>query len=463
MPFDTPASRPCPPRATRLSVRTCAPGLWASGLLSLALACVAGSCDTSTNSYDGVEDEGAKGPGGSSEEAVAGEGGAGEPGGEGGEKGDGAGGKGGTGAAGEQGGPPGGADQAGQVGNSPGGQGGAAGAPSAGQGGAPGLGGRGGMPGAGGGPALGGGSGTGGSPPAATNRPRVIVSSDIGGDDPDDFQSLVHYLVYADRFDTEGLVSSPPGPGRKRHIDEVLDAYAADHAKLKTYGAFPTPQSLRAVTVQGASSPAPSMGFGSSTEGSRLIVDSAKRNDARPVYVLVWGSMTDVAQAVHDEPAIKSKLRVYSIGSWNTDQDRSARDYLFDEHADMWWIENDTTFRGMYSGGSQSGDLGNTSFVDQHIKGHGALGALFVAKKVDIKMGDTPSVLYLLNGDPADPTKPSWGGMFRKTGHGPNYFHDMTDSQYKQGTYNGAKTVNTWREAYLRDWQTRMEWARRAK
>jgi hypothetical protein len=40
-------------------------------------------------------------------------------------------------------------------------------------------------------------------------RHRVLVSTDIGGTDPDDFQSLVHLLVYADGFDLEGLVSSP--------------------------------------------------------------------------------------------------------------------------------------------------------------------------------------------------------------------------------------------------------------
>ncbi len=44
----------------------------------------------------------------------------------------------------------------------------------------------------------------------AQARPRVIVSSDIGGGDPDNFQSMAHYLVYADAFDTEGLISSPP-------------------------------------------------------------------------------------------------------------------------------------------------------------------------------------------------------------------------------------------------------------
>src|SRR5690242_11327554 len=45
------------------------------------------------------------------------------------------------------------------------------------------------------------------SPAPAAERPRVLVSSDIGGTDPDDFQSLVHFLLYANEFDVEGLVS----------------------------------------------------------------------------------------------------------------------------------------------------------------------------------------------------------------------------------------------------------------
>ena len=55
-------------------------------------------------------------------------------------------------------------------------------------------------------------------------RPRVIVSSDVGGSDPDDFQSMVHLLVYADVLDLEGLISSPPKKGRAKHVLEVIDA-----------------------------------------------------------------------------------------------------------------------------------------------------------------------------------------------------------------------------------------------
>ena len=61
-----------------------------------------------------------------------------------------------------------------------------------------------------------------------SERYRVIVSTDIGGSDPDDFQSMVHYLLYADLFDTEGLISSPWGAGRVSDIFEVIEQYEKD-------------------------------------------------------------------------------------------------------------------------------------------------------------------------------------------------------------------------------------------
>ncbi|MBE7560861.1 hypothetical protein HS125_18690 [bacterium] len=41
-------------------------------------------------------------------------------------------------------------------------------------------------------------------------RYRLLVSSDIGGSDPDDIQSMIHLMFYADLFDIEGLVASRP-------------------------------------------------------------------------------------------------------------------------------------------------------------------------------------------------------------------------------------------------------------
>ncbi len=51
-----------------------------------------------------------------------------------------------------------------------------------------------------------------------------MVFTDIGGSDPDDLQSMVHYQVYADLFDAEGLIASPPHAGSKEHILEALEA-----------------------------------------------------------------------------------------------------------------------------------------------------------------------------------------------------------------------------------------------
>lgn len=292
----------------------------------------------------------------------------------------------------------------------------------------------------------------------AGGRFRVIVSTDIGGSDPDDFQSMAHYLVYADLFDTEGLISSPPHAGRAAHIHEALDAYAQDYPTLAARSPrYPAPAALRAVTKQGATDAAPAQGWSEPTEGSRWIVERARASDPRPLWILVWGSITDVAQALHDAPEIAPKLRVYSIGSWNTHMDPAARDYVVRSHPDLWLIEADTTFRGMYAGGPQEDDLGNLAFVAQYVKGHGALGDLLFAKKKEIKMGDTPSVLYLLRGPSEDPSAAHWGGAFVRRGTGANHWTDSPDPELREKNYAGARTVSRWREAYLRDWQRRME------
>src|SRR5437762_1336750 len=120
---------------------------------------------------------------------------------------------------------------------------------------------------------------------AARPRQRVLVSTDIGGTDPDDFQSLVHLLVYADLFDLEGLISSPYGPGRKEHILQVIDCYAHDYVNLKTYSVhYPTADALRAISKQGALETHGPRGFGDSTEGSNWIVSCARRDDPRPIH-----------------------------------------------------------------------------------------------------------------------------------------------------------------------------------
>lgn len=247
----------------------------------------------------------------------------------------------------------------------------------------------------------------------AGERYRVIVSTDIGGTDPDDLQSLVHLLLYADCLELEGLISSPYGPGRKEHILQVIDSYAQDFDHLRRYSAnYPTPDSLRGITKQGETEIAPYVGVRSATEGSRWLVACARRTDPRPLHVLVWGGIEDLAQALHDAPEILPKLRVYYIGGPNKKWGPNAYHYLATHHPKLWIIEANSTYRGWFTGGQQTGQWNNREFVAQHVAGHGALGELFVAAKDELKMGDSPSVGWLLRGDPSDPTQPGWGGSF---------------------------------------------------
>jgi hypothetical protein len=293
-------------------------------------------------------------------------------------------------------------------------------------------------------------------------KPRIIISTDIGGKDPDDYQSLVHYLLYSDMVKTEALISSPPFYGTADNILETLECYRADFSKLKTRGNYPEPRELEAVTVQGAEdtgSPGPEK----NTSGSEKIIECALAEDESPLFVLLWGSMTDLAQALYVCPEITRNIRVYSIGSWNTKQDPESRNYIYTNHPDLWWIESDETFRGMYMGGNQEADLGNEAFVELHVRGHGALGDFYAGKKKDIKMADTSSFLYILSpligntGNWDDPTAPSWGGSYMKPDPRRCYWKDSDSPEYIYAGKKGANTINRWREQILRNWQTRMD------
>ena len=276
-----------------------------------------------------------------------------------------------------------------------------------------------------------------------SERHRVLVSTDLGGTDPDDIQSVIHLLVYSDVLDVVGIISSPYGPGRKADILKVIDAYEQDFSQLRVHShSYPAPDSLRSICKQGATSRSDETGWGKPTEGSRWIASCARRKGSRPLHLLVWGGIEDLAQALHDEPDILPKLRVFWIGGPNKKWSVDAYNYIEQQHPNLWMIESNSTYRGWFVGGEQSGEWSNDTFVEKHIAGHGALGDLFVAAKADLKMGDSPSVGRLLYGDSEDPSQPSWGGKYvpiwssRKT-----VFHRLTTESDKSEVFGVTEFV----------------------
>jgi len=73
--------------------------------------------------------------------------------------------------------------------------------------------------------------------PAAA-RPRVFVLTDIENE-PDDAMSLVRYLVYANQFDTEGLVATTsihqPGHVAPQRIRRIVETYGRVRDNLEKH------------------------------------------------------------------------------------------------------------------------------------------------------------------------------------------------------------------------------------
>ena len=277
-------------------------------------------------------------------------------------------------------------------------------------------------------------------------RPRILISSDIGGTDPDDNQSMMHYLLYSNEFDCEGIISSPSfGDGSKSEILRMIDLYEQDLPKLKKYNKearapkayYPSPEYLRSITKQGRHGSAPVAGYSTPTEGSQWIVSCAQRHVARPLYVLVWGTLDDVAQALHDAPEIADNIRIYWIGGPNKKWGINSYVYIIENFPDIWMIENNSTYRSFISKYKQN-DRWNGGFYDYYVKGNGYLGADFYNYlQGKPKLGDTPSLLYMMDGDPANPEKDSWGGSFERYSYTPRrVFYHMTTAEDKAPVYS---------------------------
>jgi hypothetical protein len=253
-------------------------------------------------------------------------------------------------------------------------------------------------------------------------RPRILISTDIGGTDPDDNQSMIHFLMYSNLFNTEGVISSPSyGHGTKQNILDMIALYEKDLPKLQKHSrGFPSPEALRAICKQGRQGAAPYTGYTSATEGSEWIVKCARKKSGHPLWVLVWGGLDDLAQALHDAPDIRNKIKVYWIGGPNKKWSANSYAYIVEHFPDLWFIEVNSSYYGFFSNNGMPDSVKTTNYYNQYIRGAGNMGKDFINYYGgNVKMGDTPSLLYMMDGDPNNPLKESWGGSFEKFNHSP--------------------------------------------
>lgn len=314
-------------------------------------------------------------------------------------------------------------------------------------------------------------------------KPRLLILTDIGGD-PDDQQSLIRLMLYANEFRLVGFVATSSGvPGeletpvtRPDLIQSVIEAYRQDLPRLKVHAAdWPEPADLLSRVRSGNPMRGLShVGEGHDTNGSQLIIECV--DDAKPddrVNIAIWGGQTDLAQALWRVRADRgakglkqfiNRFRVYDIN----DQDGLA-DYLRTEFPGMYYILSKApagrdkrlgTYRGMYLTGEEA--LTSRQWAEEHLLPAGALGKLYPLKTWTapnphgcIKEGDTPSWFFFLprGGNRVDdPSHPGWGGQYIRQADG--WYRDMpaTDS------FDPRTTVSRWRHEFQNDFARRLRW-----
>jgi len=332
------------------------------------------------------------------------------------------------------------------------------------------------------------------SPPRAA-KPRLLVLTDISNE-PDDEESLVRLLVYANEFDMEGLIATTStwlrAGTREDLIRRDIDAYGRVRDNLVQHASgYPNAEALLAVTASGQSRYGmAAVGEGKSTPGSRLILAAADRDDPRPLWVSVWGGANTLAQALSDARRERSpeelrrlvaKLRVYTI----SDQD-DAGPWLRREFPGLFYIVSPSNpdsreyHRATWTG--ISGDrhyrnapwchfeLVDNPWLEKNvIRDHGPLGALY-PRLAYIMEGDTPSFLGLIDNGLAwqvSPTYGGWGGryvLYRCYGETRPIWTNNRDSRdtvlaADGKTYTSDQaTIWRWRQAYQHDFAARMDW-----
>lgn len=326
-------------------------------------------------------------------------------------------------------------------------------------------------------------------------RPNLIVTTDVG-QDPDDQQSFVRLLHYANEFDFLGFIANAdsnydhePPLVRDDILHDLISKYGLIQDRLKLHSPnYPTADSLHSLVKKGCNKNGAKVpvsdyvGPGHDTEGSNWIIESIKQSSG-PVNIAVWGGACDLAQALwktretatrEELEAFVGKLRVYFIGK----QD-SSNGWIIQEFPKLWLIlaldqSGDkwaSSYRGMFLGGDIS--LTSREWLHENIIGKNPLASEYPDEAftggegrnphMAMKEGDSPSWLYFLSNGLNFPNYPEWGGWGgRFEPERPGFFRDAKD-QYSStdqgdGIASSMATVFRWRSDFQNDFAARVRW-----
>lgn len=226
---------------------------------------------------------------------------------------------------------------------------------------------------------------------AVSAKSRLLVLTDIEAD-PDDTQSLIRLLLYANDIDLEGLVATTSVHQKNKVVPESIRRVIAEYAKVRPNlllhdPHYPTADSLdRLVSAGQTIYGMAGVGQGKDTEGARRIIAALDSPDPRPLWVAGWGGPNTLAQALFmlratrtpaDVKRLVAKLRVYTV----SDQDDTGP-WMRREFPDLFYIVSPggygaATWTGINTvvDGLDNGTISNRWLATNIQQGHGSLGA----------------------------------------------------------------------------------------
>ncbi|KAF3039680.1 hypothetical protein E8E12_000498 [Didymella heteroderae] len=309
-------------------------------------------------------------------------------------------------------------------------------------------------------------------------KPRIFILSDISNE-PDDAESLCRYLLYANQFDTEGLVACTSTWMKNKvcpqDMEKIIDAYAGAVENLNKHvhpdWQYPTAEHLRKLIKKGAET------YGMSavgqdiplSEGGQLLYDRIVAPSTQPLWILCWGGTNTLAQALvkiddkfspEDSQRLLSRIRVYAI----SDQDDTGA-WIRNNFSDIFYISSvhgwnqygmaawtgisGEKYYGFDQGGPDFSKM-EKSWIKENIQ-IGPLGSAY-PDYLFIPEGDTPTFLYLIQN----------GLDISSAGLNSNHYSDAVDrvKGLDGRTYtSNHSTIWRWRDAFQNDFAARIKWS----
>jgi hypothetical protein len=301
------------------------------------------------------------------------------------------------------------------------------------------------------------------------DKPRIIVTSD---GEIDDECSMVRFLLYANDWDIEGIITSSSQyhwHGHKWAGDDwnrpYLDAYAAVYPNLVKHDkSYPSPEHLKANTFVGNVETEGEMD--SITAGSQhIVMVLLDKSDVRPVWIQAWGGTNTIARALktieekYPERMLEvaNKIRFFFI--W--EQDTTYQAYILPHWGkyniltiicDQFWALAYDWEKILPK--EKQEYFSREWMIPNILQNHGPLCALYKAKENgDFRSeGDSPAFLHNVNTGLRNMEFPGyggWGGRYNKV-RGNTWLDPIPDSSYMypEGRWY---TQTAWGRKYMRE------------